>query len=92
MSYKEENNQDRERKPKERLNAFARFSGIGFQMIIIIGLGVYAGVQLDKNYPNKYSLFTIICSLAAIAIALYTVIKQVTDFSKKNNSNDKRNT
>ncbi len=92
MSNKEENNQDREKKPKERLNAFARFSGIGFQMIIIIGLGVYAGVQLDKNYPNKYSLFTIICSLAAIGIALYTVIKQVTDFSNKNNSNDKRNT
>ena len=87
----EENNQDREKKPKERLNAFARFSGIGFQMIIIIGLGVYAGFKLDENYPNKYSLFTIICSLAAIGVALYSVIKQVTDFSNKNNSNEKRN-
>ena len=84
MSSKENNKEDQEQKTKERLNAFARFSGIGFQIIIIIGLGVYAGVKLDENYPNKYSLFTIICSLAAIGIALYSVIKQVTDFSNKN--------
>jgi hypothetical protein len=58
--------------------------------MIIIGLGVYGGVKLDKKYPNRYSLFTVICSLLAIGIALYTVIKQVTDFSKKDNSNDKR--
>ena len=86
-----DNSKDQEQKTKERLNAFARFSGIGFQMITIIGLGVYGGVKLDENYPNKYSLFTIICSLAAIGIALYSVIKQVTDFSNKNDSNDKRN-
>jgi ATP synthase protein I len=86
-----DSSKDQEQNPKERLNAFARFSGIGFQMIIIIGFGVYAGVKLDENYPNKYSLFTIICSLGAIGMALYFVIKQVTDFSNKNNSNDKGN-
>ena len=80
-----DNSKDQEQNPKERLNILARFSGIGFQMIIIIGLGVYAGFKLDESYPNNYSLFTIICSLAAIGIALYFVIKQVTDFSNKNN-------
>ena len=79
------NNKDKDQdpKPKEQLNTFARFSGMGFQMIVIIGLGVYAGIELDKNYPNKYSLFTIICSLTAIGTSLYLVIKQVTNFSKK---------
>ena len=72
------------------LNAYARFSAIGFQMIVIIGLGVYGGVKLDQKYPNKYRLFTITLSLLAIGIALYSVIRQVTDSSKKNNSNDKR--
>ena len=82
---------DQDPKPKEQLNTFARFSSTGFQMIVIIGLGTYAGIKLDKDYPNKYSLFTIICSLTAIAISLYLVIKQVTNFSKKNNSNEQRN-
>ena len=54
-------------------------------MIAIIGLGSYGGVKLDEVYPNKYSLFTIVCSLASVAIAMYFVIKQVGDASKKDN-------
>jgi len=86
------NNKDQEQKTKERLNTFVQFSGIGFQMLVTIGLGVFAGVKLDEYYPNQYSAFTIILSLAAIAISLYSVIKQVTKFSNQNNkSNDQGN-
>ncbi|MCK5400600.1 MAG: AtpZ/AtpI family protein [Flavobacteriaceae bacterium] len=85
------NNKSQEQKPKERLNTYARFSGIGFQMIAIIGLGVFLGIKLDEKYPNKYSLFAIICSLTSIGIALYFVIKQVTRFSNKDNSNEQKN-
>ena len=82
---------DREQKPKERLNAYARFSGMGFQMIAIIGLGVYAGIKLDENYPNKHNLFTLICSLVAIGMALYFVINKVSNISKKDNLNEQKN-
>lgn len=66
-----------------RINSYARFSGIAFQMTAIIGFGSFGGVKLDEYYPNKYSVFTIICSLISIGIALYYVIKQVTGFSNK---------
>ena len=66
-----------------RINSYARFSGIAFQMTAIIGIGSFGGVKLDEYYPNKYSVFTIICSLISIGIALYYVIKQVTSFSNK---------
>lgn len=66
-----------------RINSYAKFSGIAFQMTAIIGLGSFGGVKLDEYYPNKYSVFTIICSLVSIGIALYYVIKQVTGFSNK---------
>jgi len=66
-----------------RINSYAKFSGIAFQMVAIIGLGSFGGVKLDEYYPNKYSVFTIICSLVSIGIALYYVIKQVTGFSNK---------
>ena len=89
---KKENHKDQERKPKERLNNYARFTGIGFQMLVIISLGVFAGVKLDEHYPNQYQTFTIICSLASIGIAMYSVIKQVTNFSNKSDdTDDKRN-
>ncbi|PKA82897.1 putative F0F1-ATPase subunit (Ca2+/Mg2+ transporter) [Ulvibacter sp. MAR_2010_11] len=72
-------------RPSSRINNYARFTGIGFQMVAIIGIGAYGGVKLDERYPNEYSLWTIICSLAAIGIAMYFVIKQVTNFSNRNN-------
>jgi len=52
-------------------------------MLVTIGLGVFAGVKLDEKYPNQYSAFTIICSLASIGIALYSVIKQVNKSSNQ---------
>jgi len=52
-------------------------------MIAIIGLGSFGGVKLDEAYPNKYSIFTIVCSLASVGAAMYYVIKQVNDISKK---------
>jgi len=61
-------------------------------MIAIIGLGVYLGIKLDEKYPNKYKLFTIVLALLSIAMALYNVIRQVRDFTdKQQNSNDKKN-
>lgn len=64
------------------LKKWAVYSGVGFQMLVIIGLGAWAGVALDKAYPNEYSIYTIVCSLVAIAIALYFVIKQVNSQKK----------
>jgi len=52
-------------------------------MIAIIGLGTYGGFKLDEKYPNEHSLFTIICSLVSVGIAMYFVIKQASDVSKK---------
>ena len=82
---KKENHKDQERKPKERLNNYARFTGIGFQMLVIISLGVFAGVKLDEHYPNQYQIFTIICSFASIGLSLYSVINQVSKSSNKQN-------
>jgi hypothetical protein len=78
-------NESKKQKPSSKINKYARFTGIGFQMIAIIGLGSYGGVKLDEAYPNNYSLWTIICSLASVGIAMYFVVKQVTDFTNRNN-------
>ncbi|MGI9552578.1 MAG: AtpZ/AtpI family protein [Aurantibacter sp.] len=73
---------------KSQLNTYAKFSGIAFQMVAIIGLGSYGGVKLDELYPDLYPTFTLICSLASVAIAMYLVIKQVGGNSKNNEVDD----
>lgn len=64
-------------------STYAKYSGIAFQMIAIIGLGSYGGVKLDEAYPNNNRWFTLICSLASVGIAMYVVFKQVANDSKK---------
>lgn len=71
---------------KKPLDNFARFSGLAFQMIVIIVIGVFLGNKLDEIFPNQYQLFTIICSLAFIGIAMYYVIKKATDFPNSKNT------
>ena len=55
---------------KQGLNNYARYSGMAFQMLAIILLGMYAGVKLDQWLHLK-PLFTIICSLASVILAIY---------------------
>ena len=57
-------------------------------MFAIIGLGTFGGIKLDESYPNKYQAFTLIGSLGSIAIALFIVIRRVTNFSKNQESSD----
>ena len=59
-----------------RLDAYAKFSGIVVQMLVIIGGGSWIGYEIDENSSREFPLFTIILSLISIAIALYLVIRQ----------------
>lgn len=74
-----------QKSPKKKpLNTYARFSGIAFQMVAIIGGGTYLGVYLDEKYPNKHSLYTVICSLFAVLISIYFVVRQIMKMSNRN--------
>ncbi len=69
---------------KSQLKQYARFSGIAIQMGVTIYLGSLLGEWLDNKYPNSDNLYTKICTLAAVFLAMYSVIKQVTNLSKDN--------
>ncbi len=62
--------------PKKSLNAYARYSGIAFQMIAIILLGVYGGWKIDEWLATK-PIFTIIFLLISVVLAMYFVTKDL---------------
>lgn len=64
------------------LKNYARYSGMAFQMGIIISIGTYCGVKLDEKLGTKPWL-TLACVLFAIAIALYSIIKDFFPTQKK---------
>lgn len=75
--------------PKKSLNKWVRFSGMGFQMGLVIFLGVWGGSKLDEKYPNEHKLYTIILSLLSVFVALYLVIKEVKQLTKEDEDDSK---
>ena len=85
MSQLNQNNQSKLPKDqKDKLNSYARFSGIVIQMFAIIGIGTYSGVKLDENYPNKHNLYTLILSLLSVILSIVFVIRRIIAASKDN--------
>ena len=70
------------RKPNEtdtdRLRTVAKYSGLGFQMLAIIGLGAFAGIKLDAYFHTRTPWFTIGLMLLGVVVALYQVIRSLT--------------
>lgn len=58
-------------------NAFAKYTGLGVKMLLIIGAFSYAGTVIDDKYPNKYSLGTLILSLLGVGLALFTSLRGI---------------
>jgi ATP synthase protein I len=64
-------------------NSYLKYSSLGFQMSITIGLAAWGGTALDKHYETEQPVFTIVLILLGIAIALYQVIKEVSKLSEE---------
>ena len=58
-------------------NTLAKFSGIAFQMIVIIGVFTFAGYKIDEAANHKVKWVTAILSLTGVFISLYVVIKSI---------------
>lgn len=66
-----------EKDKKKLLEGYAKYSSIAFQMIAIILLGVFGGIQLDKITGWEFPLFTIILSIFSVILAIYYVTKDL---------------
>ncbi len=66
---------------KEFVNAYARYSGIAFQMIILIG--GYLVYWLDGKYDTR-PMWTVIGSLAGVGLSLWTLYKSLLELDRFN--------
>ena len=57
---------------------YAYFSGIGFQMIAIIGAFTYGGYRIDQAREAETPIWTALLALTGVIISIYIVIRAVT--------------
>ena len=60
-----------------RLRNFAKYSGLGFQMLAIIGLCTWGGLKLDEYFHNDKPWYTIGLMVFGLVAATYQVIRGV---------------
>jgi ATP synthase protein I len=68
---------------KDQRDKYMVLINVAFQMGIVITLGVFGGIWLDEQFPNKYSAYTIGVSLFGVFLALYLVYKEVKNLNDK---------
>jgi F0F1-type ATP synthase assembly protein I len=65
---------------KKLLNSYGKYSSIALQMLFIILIGVFGGIELDKLLDFQFPVFTLVLSILSVVLAIYYVTK---DFLKK---------
>ncbi len=73
-------NPKRQLKDKTNLNSITKYSGLVFQMFVIILAGTFAGIELDKWLHLGFPVFTLILTLFAVVVAIYFTIKDFIHF------------
>jgi F0F1-type ATP synthase assembly protein I len=61
-----------------RLRAIAKYSGLAFQMLAIIGGSAWLGTWLDGYFKTNNPWFTIGLLLLGVLVALFQVIRGLT--------------
>ena len=72
-------------KPNKRkqLNKYLQLTGVAFQMGITMYLGVYFGKWLDTYFQTFNKTYTIILTLFALFISIWSVLAQLKKINNK---------
>jgi len=62
---------------KKQYNAVLKYSGMGMQMLIGIGLGVFIGGKLDARFETEQPIYTAILALVFLGVVMYSVLKDL---------------
>jgi hypothetical protein len=66
--------------PKNKLrsnNALMRYASMGTQILVTIGIFVFAGVKLDQWLHLKFPAFTLGLSLLGVVAGIYFAVKDL---------------
>ena len=74
---KSENGSSGKGSGREKFDAYLKYSGMAFQMGIIILVGTYAGKMLDEYFQSERPYLTVLMALFSIFAALYISLKDL---------------
>jgi F0F1-type ATP synthase assembly protein I len=67
--------QKNSKKPRKKIDHFIRYSGLAFEMIAIMAVGVFAGYKIDEWLDLSFPAFTLGLMILSVIAAIYHAIK-----------------
>ena len=67
--------------PKKN-NEALKYMGLGTQMLVLLGIAVWGGIELDKKTGFKFPLFVVLFPVIALFYSLYSLIKKLNNTKK----------
>jgi F0F1-type ATP synthase assembly protein I len=68
--------QNKFQKPKKKVDDFIRYSGLAFEMIVIMAVGVFAGIKIDRWFDLSFPAFTLVLMILSVIGAIYHAIRK----------------
>ncbi len=62
---------------KKALNAYAKYTGVAFQMMAIIGGCAFIGYKIDQYYDHKVQWVTALACVIGVCMSIYQTIRQL---------------
>lgn len=63
-------------KQKKKFDDFIRYSGLAFEMIAIMGIGVWVGAKIDQWLELNFPAFTLFLMILSVVGAIYHAIRK----------------
>ena len=67
---------------RKQVSSYARYTGLFFQMFVIIGIFAFVGTSLDDYQQTKQPYYTAGLALLGVVVAIYQVLKEVNQMNK----------
>jgi F0F1-type ATP synthase assembly protein I len=62
---------------KKALGSYAKYTGVAFQMMAIIGVSAYIGYKVDQYYDHKTQWVTALACVLGVCLSIYQTIRQL---------------
>ncbi len=67
---------------RKQVNSYVRYTGLFFQMFVIIGVFAFVGSTLDGHQGTRQPYYTAGLALLGVVVAIYQVLKEVNQLNK----------
>ncbi|MFY9150723.1 MAG: AtpZ/AtpI family protein [Prolixibacteraceae bacterium] len=61
---------------KKQFDDFIRYSGLAFEMIAIMGIGVWVGYKIDQWLELSFPVATLVLMILSVVGAIYHAIRK----------------